>query len=80
MERNLSVSDTIRQALCAHYRLRCRSPQGSVYRAQAGERIVLRLPPKLWLRMKRDARQYGEFKALVVGVLERHYERKEAVT
>ena len=74
-EENLAVVEVIRRALCAHYKMRCRTPQGAVYRTSMGERLTLRLQPLLWEKMKEEAgTKYGGLKALIVRVLEAHYE------
>ena len=76
---NMSINETIRAALCTHYRLRCRRPPGSIYTDPLNEKITLRFPPLLWEKMKADVdgMKRGAFKALIVRVLEEHYASKE---
>lgn len=76
---DMSINETIRAALCTHYRLRCRRPPGSIYTDPLNEKITLRFPPLLWEKMKQDVdgMKRGAFKALIVRVMEEHYATKE---
>lgn len=75
-----SMSEVMRQILCAHYELRCESvdrfggpkPQGS-------DRFVLRVQPELFRAIKRDAEKSGTvMRTLMIDVLEAHYATEAA--
>jgi hypothetical protein len=73
---NLSLMDTIRTVLCAHYDLDC-PPRGSGYRPErdeGSERMVLRMSQELFAAIKADAKETGlTMRALILNALDAHY-------
>lgn len=72
----MSLADTIRVALCSHYQLEC-PPIGRGYeeaRDEGATRMVLRVEPMLFEKIKNDAGQQGQtMKAVILDVLERRF-------
>lgn len=70
---DVSVSDVVRGILCAHYGLEC-EPVSFKYdgdRDRQGERLLLRLQPELWRKLKKDTKgRYGAFRALIQQILD----------
>lgn len=70
---DVSVSDVVRGILCRHYGLDC-EPVSFKYdgdRDRQGERLLLRLQPELWRKMKKDTKgRYGAFRALIQQILD----------
>ena len=85
---NLSVAETVRQILCARYRLECEPVRqygdvGYVAERDQGNRtILLRVSPALFSRIRahsaRFTRRKKSMRALIVEALEDHYERRAA--
>lgn len=85
---NLSVAETVRQILCARYRLECEPVRqyGDVgyvpERDQGNPTILLRVQPALFGRIRahsaRFKRQKKSMRALILEALEDHYERRAA--
>ena len=75
-EQNLSLADTIRGILCAHYALDC-PPRGSGYdsdRDGGAQMMVLRLQPALFKALNRDAKKRKQsLRSLILTALEAHY-------
>jgi hypothetical protein len=83
-EHDLSVADTVRSVLCAHYSLDC-PPRGSGYNDRGtkdagAERLVLRVQPELFNAIKADCAQgYGKsMRATILEILEAHYQEAPA--
>jgi hypothetical protein len=77
----LAVSDIVRSALCDRYRLHC-PPEPYRYelgRDMGARNMLLRLPPKLWKALDREAKQPGKTKrSIILETLEAHYEKGES--
>jgi hypothetical protein len=77
----IAVSDVVRTILCARYRLHC--PPES-YRYELGKdmgsrNMLLRLPPKLFRALDREAKKPGKTKrSIILEALEAHYEKGES--
>lgn len=80
-ELNLSLADTIRQTLCARFRLDCQ-PQGFGYyseRDQGAVGLVIRVHPDLFAAIKVEAeRSQRTMRAVILETLETHYEERKA--
>jgi hypothetical protein len=82
-EHDLSVADTIRSVLCAHYSLDC-PPRGTGYNDRGtkdtgAERLVLRVQPELFQVIKDDAGFNGAtMRAIILDILEVHYQEAPA--
>jgi hypothetical protein len=78
-ERNMSLNEVVRQAVCAHYGARC-TEMASGYRDPSRDTLYLRFPPHVWKRMNADtAGVYGGKKKLIISILEKHYAEEEAL-
>lgn len=64
-----SLADVVRQALCHHYQMEC-DPASFGYQPEldsGNDTILIRLPPDVWKRMKRETRaKYGAFRQLIL--------------
>jgi hypothetical protein len=71
VDRDLSVNDVIRQALCKRYGLDC-EPESMTHVAglYKGGSILIRLQPELYKAIKKETRnQYGAVRALILDTL-----------
>jgi hypothetical protein len=80
-EHDLSVADTIRSVLCAHYGLDC-PPRGTGYNDRGtkdagAERLVLRVQPELFDAIKADTSEQN-MRATILKILEAHYQEAPA--
>jgi hypothetical protein len=71
-----SLSDIMREILCAHYSLDC-PPSGKTSRLEFGARTqLLKMHPALFEALKRDSQETGTpMQRLVHEALSAHYER-----
>lgn len=74
-ETGLSMSELMRQALCAHYNLRCETVHSfGGQQPEAGKVFSLRVSPELFRALKRDKEASGiPMARLVRNVLNEHY-------
>lgn len=77
-ERNLSLADTIRAALCAHYGLDCPPVNTKGYRGEddkGATRMFLRLQPELFEAIVGEVRTQRQ---IVLDILTEHYGKEPA--
>ena len=80
---DVSLADVVRQALCARYGLEC-EPASFGYQPEldtSGNTILVRLPPDVWAKLKREAgatrttsARYGHTKRLILQALNDYLE------
>ena len=74
-ETGMSMSEQMRQALCAHYKLRCeRIHYFGGQKPEAGKVFSLRVSPELFRALQREKKRSGiPMARLVREVLQEHY-------
>lgn len=73
---DLSLADTCRSILCAHYGMDCdlRGPGYSSDRDQGNPKFLLRVQPELWTEIQAEAQSTGRtMKAVVLDTLTAHF-------
>lgn len=77
VDRDLSVNDVIRDALCKRYGLDC-DPESTMHvagRYLGGDVLLLRLQPELYKEIKKETRnRYGAVRTLILDTLTEHLE------
>ena len=74
-ETGLSMSELMRQALCAHYNLRCETVHSfGGQQPEAGKVFSLRVSPELFRALQREKKKTGiPMARLVRDILAQHY-------
>jgi hypothetical protein len=79
-KQNLSVADTIRRILCAHYGLNC-PPRGLGYdrdRDEGNPMVLVRMQPELFSMLKLDAKESERsLREIIIETLEDHYKEEK---